>query len=50
MTSIRMLPDRRRVLAGAAATAASIAMPAIVRAQRGPLKSASCCRARACRP
>ena len=33
MTSVRMSPDRRHVLAGAAATAASLAAPAIVRAQ-----------------
>ena len=31
-------PTRRRLLAGAAATAAAIAAPAIVRAQSGPLK------------
>src|ERR1700693_6382498 len=38
MASVRMSPDRRHVLAGAAATAASLAAPAIVRAQGGPLK------------
>jgi branched-chain amino acid transport system substrate-binding protein len=38
MTGIRMLADRRRVLAGAAATAAALAAPAIVRAQGGALK------------
>ncbi len=38
MTPIRMLPNRRHLLAGAAATAATIAAPAIVRAQGGPLK------------
>ena len=38
MTRIRMLPTRRRLLAGAAATAATIAAPAIGRAQNGALK------------
>src|SRR5580658_7099757 len=38
MASVRISPDRRHVLAGAAATAASLAAPAIVRAQGGPLK------------
>ena len=38
MTHIRMPSTRRRVLAGAAATAAALAAPAIVRAQSGPLK------------
>lgn len=38
MTIIRMLPNRRHLLAGAAATAATVAAPAIVRAQGGPLK------------
>jgi branched-chain amino acid transport system substrate-binding protein len=38
MTRVRMSPDRRHVLAGAAATAASLAAPAIARAQGGPLK------------
>ncbi len=38
MTRIRMLPTRRRLLAGAAATAAAIAAPAIGRAQNGALK------------
>src|SRR5579864_3530027 len=33
-----MLPNRRHLLAGAAATAASVAAPAILRAQGGPLK------------
>src|SRR5580658_1378254 len=33
-----MLPNRRHLLAGAAATAASLAAPAVVRAQGGPLK------------
>ena len=33
-----MLPNRRHLLAGAAATAATVAAPAIVRAQGGPLK------------
>src|SRR6204780_4874607 len=34
----RRLPNRRRLLAGAAATAATLAAPAIVRAQSGSLK------------
>jgi branched-chain amino acid transport system substrate-binding protein len=34
----RRLPNRRHLLAGAAATAATLAAPAIVRAQGGPLK------------
>ena len=38
MNSTYMLPNRRRMLAGAAATAATIASPAILRAQSGPLK------------
>jgi len=38
MTRIRMLANRRRVLAGAAATAATFAAPAILRAQGGALK------------
>ena len=38
MMRIRTLPSRRRLLAGAAATAAAIAAPSIVRAQSGPLK------------
>jgi branched-chain amino acid transport system substrate-binding protein len=38
MTRIRMLANRRHVLAGAAATAAALAAPAIGRAQGGPLK------------
>jgi branched-chain amino acid transport system substrate-binding protein len=38
MTRIRMLANRRRVLAGAAAAAATFAAPAILRAQGGPLK------------
>ena len=38
MNSTHMLPNRRRLLAGAAATAASVAAPAILRAQGGPLK------------
>ena len=38
MASIRMSPYRRHLLAGAAATAASLAAPAIVRAQGSPLK------------
>jgi branched-chain amino acid transport system substrate-binding protein len=36
--SVRFKPHRRHVLAGAAATAATLAAPAIVRAQGGPLK------------
>jgi branched-chain amino acid transport system substrate-binding protein len=38
MTRIRTSPNRRRLLAGAAATTAMLAAPAIVRAQNGPLK------------
>jgi len=38
MTHIRVLPNRRHVLGGAAASAAFLAAPAIVRAQGGPLK------------
>jgi branched-chain amino acid transport system substrate-binding protein len=38
MMKTRTLANRRHVLAGAAATAATIAAPAIVRAQSGPLK------------
>ncbi len=38
MTLVRTLPNRRHLLAGAAATAAMLAAPAIVRAQSGPLK------------
>jgi branched-chain amino acid transport system substrate-binding protein len=38
MTRIHMLADRRRVLAGAAATAAMFAAPAVLRAQGGALK------------
>jgi branched-chain amino acid transport system substrate-binding protein len=38
MSHIRMLADRRTVLAGAAATAATFAAPAILRAQSGALK------------
>jgi branched-chain amino acid transport system substrate-binding protein len=38
MTRIRMLADRRGLLAGAAAAAATFAAPAILRAQGGPLK------------
>ncbi len=38
MTRIRMLADRRRVLAGAAAAAATFAAPAVLRAQGGALK------------
>src|SRR5580692_3063079 len=33
-----MLPNRRHLLAGAAATAATVAAPAVLRAQSGPLK------------
>jgi branched-chain amino acid transport system substrate-binding protein len=40
MPRTRPSPSRRRVLAGAAANAAAIAAPAIVRAQNGPLKVA----------
>jgi len=38
MTRICMLPNRRHLLAGAAATAVTLAAPAVVRAQGGPLK------------
>ncbi len=38
MSRFRMLADRRRVLAGAAATAATFAAPAVLRAQGGALK------------
>ncbi|HEY1983135.1 MAG TPA: ABC transporter substrate-binding protein, partial [Xanthobacteraceae bacterium] len=38
MIRIHTLPSRRRLLAGAAATAATMAAPAIGRAQGGPLK------------
>ena len=38
MAHIRVLPNRRHVLGGAAASAAFLAAPAIVRAQGGPLK------------
>jgi len=38
VNSTYMLPNRRRLLAGAAATAATVAAPAILRAQGGPLK------------
>jgi branched-chain amino acid transport system substrate-binding protein len=38
MTRIRTLPNRRHLIAGAAATAATLAAPAIGRAQGGPLK------------
>jgi branched-chain amino acid transport system substrate-binding protein len=38
MSGNRMLPNRRHLLAGAAATAATLAAPAIVRAQGGALK------------
>ena len=38
MNSTYMLPNRRHLLAGAAATAATVAAPAILRAQGGPLK------------
>jgi branched-chain amino acid transport system substrate-binding protein len=40
MTRHRSLPDRREVLAGAAATAAALAAPAVVRAQSATLKVA----------
>jgi len=40
MTRHRVLPDRREVLAGAAATAAALAAPAVVRAQSAALKIA----------
>jgi branched-chain amino acid transport system substrate-binding protein len=38
VNNTHMLPNRRHLLAGAAATAASLAAPAVVRAQGGPLK------------
>jgi branched-chain amino acid transport system substrate-binding protein len=38
VNSTYLLPNRRRLLAGAAATAATVAAPAILRAQGGPLK------------
>ncbi|HWS10784.1 MAG TPA: ABC transporter substrate-binding protein [Xanthobacteraceae bacterium] len=38
MNSTHMLPNRRHLLAGAAATAATVAAPTILRAQGGPLK------------
>ena len=38
MTRTPLPTTRRRLLAGAAATAAAIAAPAVVRAQNGPLK------------
>jgi branched-chain amino acid transport system substrate-binding protein len=38
MTDIRISPSRRRLLAGAAATAVTLGSPAIGRAQSGPLK------------
>jgi branched-chain amino acid transport system substrate-binding protein len=38
VNSTHMLPNRRHLLAGAAATAATVAAPAILRAQGGPLK------------
>ena len=38
MIRICLQPTRRRLLAGAAATAATVAAPAILRAQSGPLK------------
>jgi branched-chain amino acid transport system substrate-binding protein len=38
VNSTYMLPNRRHLLAGAAATAATVAAPAILRAQGGPLK------------
>ena len=38
MNSTYMLPNRRHLLAGATATAATVAAPAILRAQGGPLK------------
>lgn len=38
MTRVRTFPNRRDLLAGAAASAATAAAPAVVRAQRGPLK------------
>ncbi|HEY2534589.1 MAG TPA: ABC transporter substrate-binding protein [Xanthobacteraceae bacterium] len=38
MTRVRTPPNRRDLLAGAAASAAALAAPAVVRAQRAPLK------------
>ena len=38
MNNTYMLPNRRHLLAGAAATAVTVAAPAILRAQSGPLK------------
>jgi branched-chain amino acid transport system substrate-binding protein len=38
VNSTHMLPNRRHLLAGAAATAAAVAAPTILRAQGGPLK------------
>jgi branched-chain amino acid transport system substrate-binding protein len=38
VNSTHMLPNRRHLLAGAAATAATVAAPTILRAQGGPLK------------
>jgi branched-chain amino acid transport system substrate-binding protein len=38
VNSTYLLPNRRHLLAGAAATAATVAAPAILRAQGGPLK------------
>jgi len=38
MNSTYMQPNRRHLLAGAAATAATVAAPAILRAQGGPLR------------
>jgi len=38
MTRVRVLLNRRRLLRSAAATAVTLAAPAIVRAQSGPLK------------
>jgi branched-chain amino acid transport system substrate-binding protein len=38
VNSTYLLPNRRRLLAGVAATAATVAAPAILRAQGGPLK------------
>lgn len=40
MTRVRMLPNRRHLLAGAAATAAALAAPSLVRAQAQALKIA----------
>ena len=38
MIRVRVLPNRRHLLAGATAIVATLAAPAILRAQRGPLK------------